>query len=103
MGLTESLFEKPSTTESAAVAADSSTFDEVDFSDFDIYSKEQLLNYIKTAKFKALSLPEDFHLKMQDVELNNKQLMPMCFELYDKMNKLFGNNAFIKIHFTFKY
>lgn len=100
MGLTESLFEKPTTTNTDNNLSFDNDNETVDFSDFDIYTKDQLLNYIKTAKFKSLSLPEDFHTKMQDVELNNKQLIPMCFELYDKMNKLFGSTVFQKIDST---
>ncbi len=95
MGLTESLFENknPEFVDSSSTSGLATSQDEVDFSDFDVYTKEQLVNYIKTNKFRSLVLPDDFHTKMESVELNNKQLMPMCFELYDRMLKLFGNNT----------
>ncbi|ARF10078.1 reverse transcriptase [Indivirus ILV1] len=74
--------------------------EEVDFPDFDIYTKHQLINYIKTNKFRSLVLSDDFCNKMESIELNNKQLIPMCFELYDKMFRLFGNNTFVKTDAT---
>ncbi len=61
-----------------------------DFSSWDKHNKEQLTNFIKSMATKNLNLPEDFLLKMQNVELESTTLIPMSLELYKKMFALFG-------------
>jgi len=56
----------------------------------DGYSKEQIMEYIKQNKPKCINVPENFHELMKDIELENRQLLPMALELYQHMFQTFG-------------
>ena len=72
------------------VTDDINNIQEVNFDHFDEITKEELINYIKLLKPKNISLPDNFIEKMEDIELENTNIIPMCIELYQKMIDLFG-------------
>lgn len=53
------------------------------------YTKQELINHVKTLQTKKLNLT-DFTTKMKDIDLETKDLIPMCFELYEKMMETLG-------------
>jgi hypothetical protein len=66
------------------------TFDPVNFSNLDEFTKEQIIEYIKTLKPKNLNLPNDYAERLKDFEIENTDLIPMCIELYQKLLDTFG-------------
>lgn len=66
------------------------SFDPVDFTKLDGYTKEQLSDHIKLLKPKNLNIPDDFTDKMRDIEIENSNLISMSIELYQKLLNVFG-------------
>jgi len=77
---------------------DKTTNDEVNvnFSNLDEYTKEQLIQTIQALKTKNINLPENFVNKMKDIELENTELIPMCLELYQNMFSQLGEYIPVK-------
>lgn len=95
MGNYSSYFGTPSTNEFEDVKTvtsenDCGEFDQVDFSHFDEFTKEQLVNYIKVLRPKQVNLPDDMTDKMKNMEIENSELLPMAIELYQKLIESFG-------------
>lgn len=65
-------------------------FKDIDYSEFNEYDKNKLINYIMSMKTKNINLPDNFVEKMKDVEIDNTKLIPMSVELYHKLFELFG-------------
>lgn len=56
----------------------------------DAYTKQQIINHIKTMKPKNINLSDEFHKTIQNIELENTKLLPMAIELYTKLLETFG-------------
>lgn len=63
---------------------------EFSYENLDTYDKNQLTAFIKEIVSKHIDCPEDYFNKMQNLELNATELIPMTIELYKKMFLLFG-------------
>jgi len=74
-----------STTESQILSTEDFSFDTLD-----TYDKETLSTFIKQMQTKNLNFPEDYLTKMDKLELNATEVLPMAIELYKKMFELFG-------------
>lgn len=59
--------------------------DQIDYLKLDENTKSELINYIKSLKSKSINLPDDFNIKLKDVELENTELLPMAIEYYKKI------------------
>ncbi len=62
------------------------------FDMLDDYSKEQLVDYIKSIKSKQINMNDEFLTKMSTVELNSTELVPMAIELYKKSFDILGEH-----------
>ena len=69
---------------------DTVEFKDIDYSEFDSYNKEKLIEYIRSMKPRNVNLPENFVDQMKDLEIDNVKLIPMSIELYHKLFETFG-------------
>ena len=53
--------------------------------DYDGYSKEELMKFIRQIERKNLLIDNHFQEIMNDIELENSELVPMCVELMQKI------------------
>lgn len=64
-----------------------------DYSRFDGFTKQQVVDYIKQLKPGALEVGDDFADKLKDVDLVCLTLLAMNIEFYDKASKLVGKHT----------
>lgn len=60
------------------------------YSEYDSYSKKQLVDYIQGLNPQHIQLDDDFITKLKNIELENTTLTPMALELYEKLYNILG-------------
>ena len=68
----------------------------VDYSEFDNYTKQQIVDYLKKLKPGALEVDDDFAEKLKDVNLECLTLLAMNIEFYDKASKIVPKHKYEK-------
>ena len=56
----------------------------------DLLTKLDLIKQIQSIKPKNINFPDDKEIKMKNLEITNKKIIPMSIELYTKLIELFG-------------
>jgi len=66
----------------------------------DNLTKQELINYIQSIRTKKLTINKNFANRLRHIELESTKLVPMCLELYQKIEKELPD--FVTAHKKFK-
>jgi hypothetical protein len=71
------------------ISEDSDTSEEeMDYSEINEYTKDELIDYIKDMVLRNLEIEDDFSNKIGTLEIECSEVIPMCIELYEKMSEI---------------